>query len=140
MNIRKLYFRLLSFYQIIGGFLGIILIVWALISLSQVQTKGNMFILIGAAFLPMLLYIFSVLCGIVLLKNKNKGINLSLINQLLQVVNISNYGFGFKYISGFYMTGGIDLINGDILSAWGYSSCEILIPPTLVCNKLPGPL
>jgi hypothetical protein len=49
-----------------------------------------------------------------LLRKKEAGLNHSLINQYLQLVNLSVAGYGFKYISGFYVSAGLDLTNSSI--------------------------
>lgn len=121
MKNKNLYYKILSLYQTIGGIAGIGLTIWIIIT-TQMQYFGQYFFTIIA----FLLYSFSIFCGIALLKNKNKGLRFSLINQIIQLVNFSILGYGFKYISGFYISVGINLSNNNLLFKFGSSSWEIL--------------
>jgi hypothetical protein len=58
----------------------------------------------------LLLFSYSIFCGIWLLKGGlKKGLLLSSINQMFQVVNLSILNFSFSYISGFGIQFNIDL-------------------------------
>src|SRR5690606_27863438 len=83
--------KALALYQIIGGILGIALTLWVMFS-------GEMFIDQTALRIGLFaggLYIFSILCGRMLFRNHKRGLVLSLINQLLQVVYFSFGAYGF---------------------------------------------
>ena len=55
---------------------------------------------------------FSIYCGVLLLKNKYRaGLNLSVINQALQLVSIAIGGYGYKYIAGLVFLVGFNPAN-----------------------------
>lgn len=95
--------RALGYYQIAGGIYG----VYAAIQLFiQESTLGG---------LTMLLYIFgfslfgfSIYCGNLLRVANIKGINLSLWNQIIQVLQFSISSIAFGYFSGIRFSFGFD--------------------------------
>jgi hypothetical protein len=121
MSSQNLYFKILSIYQIIGGVVGIGLTFW-LISITKNQSILQYLFILFA----IVLNLFSIYCGKVLFRNKIKGLKMSLINQMSQLVNFSIYGYGFKYIAGFYISAGINLSNENLLFKFGLSSWEFL--------------
>jgi hypothetical protein len=81
----------LGIYQIVGGAFGIILILWAMLNGQQIVGPTI------AIYLFMLLFFaFSFYCGILCLKKDNTALNLSLINQILQVIGFAMFGFAFN--------------------------------------------
>lgn len=58
------------------------------------------------------LFIFSIVCGRVLLQNPKRGLKLSLINQILQVLYFSYENYGFQYVSGLRVGIGMDMVAG----------------------------
>ena len=110
--------KVLAFYEIIGGLVGIGLTLYIIIKLTAFPT-----LLLFLLFIAFALYIFSIICGVTLLKNLKSGYKLSRFNQFLQIVNFSMLGFGFHYISGLFMTIGMDLSEHfNINVNWGTSS------------------
>lgn len=110
----------LGIYQVIGGGLGIILNAWILINTGYIT--GIIVFLFIVAFC---LFGFSIYCGRLLIKSAyEKGLRLSKINQVLQVIVFSTFGYGFKYISGLMVLIAIDLTNSFLftfefsVSAW----------------------
>ena len=77
-------------------------------------------------FFGVLLYLFSILCGLVLLKDQKKGLKISVVNQILQIINFSILGYAFKYISGLYISFGVDLTNFNLELDFGLSSWQFL--------------
>ena len=94
----------LGLYQIFGGTVGIIIIVWSIYQdsfLTELTLLIYLFIL--------LFFGYSIFCGILCLKTKPNALGHSLTNQILQVISFAIMGFSFKYIAGFYFTIGLDL-------------------------------
>lgn len=62
-------------------------------------------------FIPFtLLYAFSLVCGYLLISGKyEKGINLSIYNQALQLLSFSVLGFGYMYAAGIFAAIKLDL-------------------------------
>lgn len=120
MKKQSLYNKLLACYQIIGGLIGIGLILWILISV-HIQFALQYI----ALFVAMLLYSFSIICGVALTKNKKNSLSHSLINQILQIISFSIGGYGFQYISGFHISFGIELGYTAFLLKYGISSWQI---------------
>jgi len=116
--IKKL--KALAIYQIIGGLLGLIITIWAAI---QYPSFTPFIILLFAIAFG--LYIFSLLSGWLLWNQYTAGIQCSLINQYLQIVQFTIGGWAYTYISGCYFSLGVDLtyaykviFNFEIISTW----------------------
>ncbi len=60
------------------------------------------------------LYVFSILCGRMLFRNQKRGLVLSLINQVLQVIYFSFGAYGFQYVAGLRVGVGVDMVEGWI--------------------------
>jgi hypothetical protein len=138
MKNRDLQLKLLSFYQIFGGILGCGISVWVFISLISIQRKEDILFYIVLSLCSFSLYIYSIFCGFLLLRKNTriKGLHFSFINQLLQVVNFSIFGFAFKYISGLYTSIGFDLVSNTLLFKWGLSTWEILFNSNSSINEI----
>jgi hypothetical protein len=96
--------RGLGIYQVAGGAVGLVLIIWAM--LNNQQLAG---LLILVYLFMLLFFIFSIYCGILCLKKNKNALRLSLINQILQVIGFAMFGFAFQFAAGIYLTAGIDL-------------------------------
>ena len=113
----------LSYYQIAGGIIGIALTVWLILNLNSFNSL--FLVIIIPSFI---LFLFSIFCGILLLKNKSKGLRLSLINQLLQLISFSYIGYAFQYASGLYLLIGLDITESvKFIFGIGVSSFQINI-------------
>src|SRR5207253_1200573 len=109
--------------QIAGGIIGLGLTTYLIAGLSSTP-----WILVLLLLVAVSLYLYSVYCGILLMKKKASGIAHSLVNQSSQLINFSIFGFGFQYISGVYLSIGLDLTNSFILTLnFGASSCQIRV-------------
>lgn len=86
----------LAGYQIFGGILGIALAGRALPQLTNFSEEN-----LSLVFIAGLLYVYSVLCGVVLFKDFRRGLRLSLINQLLQVLSFAIGSFAYNFVAGF---------------------------------------
>ena len=116
--IKKL--QALAIYQIIGGLLGLITTVWIILQFPAFTPF--IIVLFTIAFG---LYIFSLLSGWLLWNQYTAGVQCSLINQYLQVVQFAIGGCAYTYISGGYFSLGIDLtysyrllVHFGIISTW----------------------
>lgn len=99
-------------YQILGGIIGVAL------SLYFTSKAGvfNFPILILTLFV-LSLYSFSVYCGFLLLrKSYLKGLNLSIINQVFQIITFSVLGFTFQYTSGIFLYFGLNLTEDTLFT------------------------
>ncbi|MBB6611593.1 hypothetical protein H7F15_11140 [Pontibacter sp. Tf4] len=101
---------IIAIYQIVGGVLGILLTAWVMYSGEMVidQAALRMGLFAGA------LYVFSILCGRMLYRNYKRGLLLSIVNQVLQVVYFSFGAYGFQYVAGLRVGIGVDMIGGWI--------------------------
>lgn len=102
--------KAIALYQIIGGILGIALTVWVMFSGEMVVDQMALRISLFAGGL----YLFSILCGRMLFRNLRRGLVLSIINQLLQVVYFSFGAYGFQYVAGLRVGVGVDMVEGWI--------------------------
>lgn len=113
--------RKLGIYQLAGGLLGLLFIVWSI----KVVFEGNVLLLL--IYIAMaLLFSYSVLCGVMCLRNHVKALVFSMTNQLLQVLGFAYAGFGFSFIAGVYFTFNFDINDFPGLSfGLGISKCII---------------
>jgi hypothetical protein len=112
--------KVLGYYQIVGGIAGLAITIYLI---AQTATITGLILLLYLIALG--LYSFSIYCGTQVLKNKNHSLNISLINQYLQLISFTILGYGFKYISGLLLSVGVDLTNSfdikfnmGIMSTW----------------------
>lgn len=93
----ELTLNLISYLQIIGGVTGLLLICYLLIQTDKVNGPVLLIFLTGLS-----LFIFSIYCGRVMRFNKNKqyGVIMSLINQIIQLFQWGGLGYAFGYSSG----------------------------------------
>ena len=89
-------FKWLAVYQIAGGLLGIVLMGNLFFAADFTPILYVMIICVG-----LLLYIFSIYCGIILFQSKSNSLVLSFVCQSLQAISVSFFGFYYKYVSGF---------------------------------------
>ncbi|MGE8341234.1 MAG: hypothetical protein ACN6OI_09380 [Flavobacterium sp.] len=104
--------KALGIYQILGGLMGIVLGIYY-------TGKADVFnvSILKLTILFSLLYSFSIYCGFLLLnKNYEKGLNLSIINQILQIISFSVLGFTFQYTSGAFLYFGLNLTTDTLLT------------------------
>jgi hypothetical protein len=109
-KINRIIIIVLGTYQLTGGLYGLQAVFQQSISLIF----KNLFpftIIIG-------LFVYSIICGSYLLFNNGlrKGIKLSLINQILQMIRFEIFGNGFYYIAGSYLA-----LRLNILPVFGLS-------------------
>ena len=115
--------KALGIYQIAGGIIGLLLVFWIIAGLT---TFSALLLLILA--IAIVLYCYSIYCEILLLKNKISGLKHSLINQSFQLMNFAIAGFAFQYVSGAFLTIGLDLTNSfNFIFNVGISSWQINI-------------
>lgn len=101
----------LGIYQIIGGVVGLLFILWIIFKnplLTGITLLVYLFIL--------LFFGYSIFCGTLCLKAKKNALGHSLANQMLQVFGLAMMGFAFKYVAGIYLTVGLDFTDSIKLS------------------------
>jgi hypothetical protein len=96
--------NIISWLQIIGGITGLGLIAYLLLQTDVVNGPGILIFSIGV-----ILFIYSIYTGKILFydQNKRKGIILTIINQLLQIMQWNVLGYGISYSSGVELLIGI---------------------------------
>ncbi|SFF85843.1 hypothetical protein [Pontibacter chinhatensis] len=102
--------KAIAIYQILGGVIGIALLVLVMFGGEVTVTQE----VLRFSILAGLLYIFSILCGRMLFRNPRKGLRLSLVNQVLQVVYFSIGAWAFQYVAGLRIGVGVDMVGGWI--------------------------
>lgn len=103
--------NILGYYQLIGGIIGIVITLIFLI--NQGILNGPLIVLLLTAIILMT---YSTYCGFLLIRKQlNKGIKLSIINQALQIIGFGVLGYSFKYASGVLLGLRIDLTNDFII-------------------------
>lgn len=91
--------------------MGILISLWVLFSGELAVTQQ----VLRISLFAVALYVFSILCGRLLLREPLKGLRLSLVNQLLQVLYFSFGAYGFQYVSGLRVGVGMDMTGGWLL-------------------------
>jgi len=115
--------KTLGIYHIAGGIIGVALTVWIILKLTIISGPTLLLVLVILG-----LYAHSIYCGALLLEKRISGLNHSLVNQCLQIVSFSIFGFTFQYVSGFFLSVGLDLTNSFYITAnAGISSWQITI-------------
>ena len=103
-NKDRLILKAFAWYQMAGGILGLGLTLWLI---SLVGTFTGRKILLFAIVIGF--NSFSIYCGLLLRRVQiRKGLNLSIINQILQIIHFVMFGFGFSYVSGIMLYFGFD--------------------------------
>ncbi len=98
--------RILGWYQLIGGFLGIGLALFmSMAGFSEDSSIQGILVLLGLIILPFLLSIYA---GYLCIYDKPKKILVSKINQILQVLSFSIAGYAYTYYAGVFFSIGID--------------------------------
>lgn len=112
---------LLAIYQVIGGLIGLFY------CYNFIYSQPNNFSAIAFALIGTFFYLFSIFCGLLIqIKNNLLSLKLSSLNQILQVVNFSIAGFGFKYVSGIVLSIGINYME-DFLLTSNFNVSEFLL-------------
>ena len=104
----KIKLQILAWYQIAGGIIGLMVTLWLLIN-----TEGLSGPVLFIYLLVFALYGGSIYGGRLLITDKYaRGLNLTIVNQLLQVISCSMLGYGFMYIAGAMLLAEIKVENG----------------------------
>jgi hypothetical protein len=113
----------LGYYQMTGGIIGSLLLIWSLLTLSSFN------IIVLVIFVSaLLLFLFSMYCGYLLIRQDMKGIRLSIINQFLQLFSFAIGGYAYQYASGLYLTAGLDMTDSfNFIFGFGASSWKLNI-------------
>ncbi|WP_162051565.1 hypothetical protein [Pontibacter pamirensis] len=98
--------RGLAIYQTIGGSLGIAFTVVVMLQGDTILTQQ----VLRASLLAAALFVFSIICGSQLFRNPQRGLRLSLVNQVLQVVYFAFGAYGFQYVAGLRVGFGFDMV------------------------------
>jgi len=115
--------KLFGWYQIIGGSIGILLVTYSIISTDNLM--GMLLLIYGFA---LLLFGYSIFCGVLCVEYKKNALQHTLINQILQILGFALLGFGFSYTAGLYLSIGIDLTDGlNMTFGTGISKVEFNI-------------
>jgi len=94
----------LGIYQVAGGCVGVILVLWSLLNTSSFPGIVILMYLFILSFFG-----YSIFCGILCINTKKNALRHSLINQLLQLIGFAGFGIAFGYAAGFYIHIGFDL-------------------------------
>ncbi len=101
--------KILGFYQLIGGIIGLVLGIKMLIYTGEFT--GLIFLLVLIIFG---LYSYSVYVGLITIKLKEKWLLHSQINQIIQFFHISLLGYTYFYVSGIGLFLGFDMTHSFI--------------------------
>ena len=94
----------LGTYQVAGGALGIILVLWSFFKTYPSTIIAGLMYLFVLSF-----FAYSIFCGMLCINTRENALRHSLINQFLQLIGFAVFGIAFSYAAGFYLHIGIDL-------------------------------
>jgi len=101
----KRHLNYVGWYQIAGGSFGVLVTAWSIIFGETELSELN--IIFYALFF--LLFSYSIFSGILCIGAKETALTHTFVNQALQAVNFSLFGYGLTYVSGFYFVLFFDL-------------------------------
>lgn len=114
----KNWIKFLGVYQIAGGLVGIMLLAYQFIVVDNIPAYQYYL-----SILPLSLFLFSIYAGNLLIGKKYlKGLVVSTINQLLQILGFSIGGVMFIYGSGVFLSVGLDLTDDVIFRSLFWTS------------------
>ncbi|QDA61933.1 hypothetical protein [Hymenobacter jejuensis] len=87
--------KFLGLYQALSGALGIFITIWAL-----AQTEIITGIVLAMIITMLSFYSFSIYAGKLLINDRYEGLLISMINQSIQILNLSFAGMSYKFVSG----------------------------------------
>jgi hypothetical protein len=113
----------LAIYQIIGGGVGILLVIWSALNLQAVNPASILLYLLMLSFFG-----YSIYCGILCGDVKENCLKHSLINQVLQVAGLAGFGYAYQFAAGFFVSIGLNLTQSPELDfRFGISSLDLQI-------------
>jgi len=102
----------LGIYQLTGGVIGLLILIWA-----ALHTPFLTSFIVLVYCIVVLVFSYSIVCGILCFKLHPQALHYSLVNQLLQLISIAIAGFSFHYCAGIYLNFGINLTHTIRLDA-----------------------
>ena len=113
--------KLLAYYEIIGGLLGLLILTYFTLTTSSIQLPLLIALSIGAMF-----FLLSIISGQQLLYgNLNTALNLALITQMLQLISFAVSGYALLFVSGLMISVGLELTNGfEVSSSFSLSEYD----------------
>jgi len=103
--------NILGYYQSIGGIVGLLFTLYILLNQSIINGPTVVLYLVALGLMT-----YSIYCGFLLIKKQyEKGINLSMINQALQIIGFGILGYSFKFTSGLLLGLTVDFTNDFII-------------------------
>jgi len=113
----------LAGYQILGGLAGLIFLAIPFFQSSIAISPIFLLILIPFSF-----YSYSIVCGILIFRSEKIGLKHSLVNQFLQLIGFSAFGYTVNFASGITTRLHFDFTSGFNLHIdFGISSWQLLI-------------
>lgn len=114
--------KAIGYFQLAGGVVGFIMLLSSVVGHSQ-SNQLVWLILIAATFL----FGLSIFAGLACIDGNKRALQLSIINQLLQLFGIVLVGFSLSYSSGFHFRIGIDLTQESwLIFRYGFSDIRLL--------------
>ncbi|WP_336518556.1 hypothetical protein [Pollutibacter soli] len=113
----------LGIYQIAGGLIGIVKILFAFFVNFSFNGLEIIFYVIMLSF-----FIFSVFAGFACINGRSDALKFSSLNQYFQILSFSILSLSFSYIAGVYLSINFDITNSTELDlGFGYSKFSLRI-------------
>ena len=101
----KRHLNYVGWYQILGGSFGVLMTARSII--FEETEWNDLYIIFYSLFF--LLFSYSIFSGVLCIGNKDTALTHTFVNQALQAIPFSMFGYGLSYSSGFYFTFVFDL-------------------------------
>ncbi|WP_207431740.1 hypothetical protein [Sabulibacter ruber] len=95
----------IAFYQLVGGAVGLVLAIRTGFKMEAEAMSST-----AAILLACILYLYSIFCGVLLLKQPARYLTLSMVNQVLQVLSLGIGSFAFNYVAGLKIGIGVNFL------------------------------
>ena len=105
----RLKIKAVAAYQIVFGLWGIVLT----LQLMFARAYNPLILMVNMGII--ILYAYSIFCGILLFRKHPASLTYSLINQYLQLVGFSIMGYAFRYVAGIFLIVAADVTHGFVL-------------------------
>lgn len=133
--------KAIAIYEIVGGALGLAMSIW-IITKSYSSIDNDMPVGLKIAFaailiFPVIIYILSILAGTLLIRNSEKGLNLSILVQAIQLPYFVNIlGLSYYMNLGLQTVFSVSLENGTHVNLFIYLGKFFNIDYVQISNDL----
>ena len=125
-------FKILGIYQLIGGILGLLILLYSIYD-TGIRAVPMLFLFLAIS----LFFVYSIICGVLCLKSHDLALTLSYVNQIIQLIGIGLGGYLYNYAAGVYFSLKFDFTDISSLNFnFGISKMELQFNRDISFNML----